>query len=99
MNELMKIYQMLTEKGMINMSPEEFSQLPEEELMKYTSLLQRPAQPMMRMGGRMKYQSGDYYSKTGYYSNDLANVDTTLNTNVDTTLNTSVDNMGDSGKG
>ena len=91
MNELMKIYQMLSKKGMINMSPEEFSQLPEEELMKYASLLQQPAQPMMRMGGRVKYQYSGYYSKTGYYSNDLAN--------VDTTLNTSVDDMGDSGKG
>ena len=60
MNELMKIYQMLSKKGMINMSPEEFSQLPEEELMKYASLLQQPAQPMMRMGGRVKYQYSGY---------------------------------------
>jgi hypothetical protein len=85
MNELMQLYEVLTQKGMINLSPEEFSQLPEQELMKYASLLQEPAQqpmqqqgqpgmqemqPMMRTGGPMYRRVG---GRSRYDTGDIYN--------------------------
>ena len=59
MNEqLQQLHSILSSKGMINMSLEEFAQLPEQEIMKYASILQQGNGD----GQRPQMEDGDDYT-------------------------------------